>query len=151
MLMKVSQQAHVVLSLGQRELEIPSLDGKTLRVSRIELLRGGLQVGEVSDVSLPDNANDTVLQQSPKPGRGAATPRVDVLVSTGPHEPSYVMPFLIGLNEVDVQRRLDQAGLHRKMEYVAAPQWPHGAVIDQTPLVGTRISDTTEVRLTIAN
>jgi beta-lactam-binding protein with PASTA domain len=46
---------------------------------------------------------------------------------------------------------LDPAGLHHKMEYVAAPQWPHGAVIDQTPLAGTRISNTSEVRLTIAN
>ena len=151
MLMKVSQQAHVVLSLGQRELEIPSLEGQTLRVSRIELLRGGLQIGEVSDISLPDKAGDAVMQQSPKPGRGAATPRVDVLVSTGPREAGYVMPYLIGLNEVDVQRRLDQAGLHRKMNYVAAPQWPHGAVIDQSPLAGTRIVSATEVQLTIAN
>src|SRR5499433_1707175 len=53
MLMKVSQQAHVVLSLGQRELQIPPLEGDSLRVSRIELLRGGLQVGEVSTVVLP--------------------------------------------------------------------------------------------------
>src|SRR3974377_996351 len=68
MLMKVSQQAHVVLSLGQRELQIPSLEGQTLRVSRIELLRDGLQVGEGSDISLPDNPGDTVLQQSPKSG-----------------------------------------------------------------------------------
>ena len=151
MLMKVSQQAHVVLSLGERQLEIPSLEGQTLRVSRIELLRDGLQVGEVSGITLPDNAPDTVLQQSPKPGRGAATPRIDVLVSNGAREASYVMPFLIGLNEVDVHRRLDQAGLHRKMNYVAAPQWPHGAVIDQSPLAGTRIVPTTEVQLTIAN
>jgi beta-lactam-binding protein with PASTA domain len=110
-----------------------------------------LQVGEVSGITVPDNAGDTVLQQSPKPGRGAATPRVDVLVSTGPREAAYVMPFLIGLNEVDVQRRLDQAGLHRKTNYVAAPQWPHGAVIDQSPLAGTRIAPTAEVQLTIAN
>lgn len=151
MLMKVSQQAHVVLSLGQRQLEIPSLEGQTLRVSRIELLRDGLQVGEVSSVTLPDNAGDTVMQQSPKSGRGAATPRVDVLVASGPREAAYVMPYLIGLNEVDVHRRLDQAGLHRKMNYVAAPQWPHGAVIDQSPLAGTRIVPTTEVQLTIAN
>ena len=59
MLMKVSQQAHVVLSLGQRELEIPPLEGNTLRVSRIELLRGGLQVGEVSTVVLPDEPADS--------------------------------------------------------------------------------------------
>src|SRR5215510_10292419 len=81
MLMKISQQAHVVLSLGQRQLEIPSLEGTTLRVSRIELLRGGLQVGEVSSMTLPDQPADTVLVQNPKSGHGAATPKVDFLVS----------------------------------------------------------------------
>src|ERR1700751_1669779 len=94
MLMKVSQQAHVVLSLGQRALQIPPIEGNSLRVSRIELLRGGLQVGEVTNLQLPDQAADTVVIQSPKPGAGAATPRVDVLVSAGPHEASFVMPHL---------------------------------------------------------
>src|SRR5215475_9096399 len=87
MQMKVQQQAHVVLSLGQRALQIPSIEGNSLRVSRIELLRGGLQVGEVSNFALPDQP-DTVVLQSPKPGAGAATPRVDVLVSAGPREAS---------------------------------------------------------------
>jgi len=151
MLMKVSQQAHVVLSLGQRELQIPELEGNTLRVSRIELLRGGLQVGEVSTIALPDEAPDTVMQQNPKPGKGAATPRVDVLVSSGQKEVAYVMPYLIGLNEIEAQRRLDQAGLHRKINYVAAPQWPHGTVIDQVPMGGSRIGGTTQVEMTIAN
>src|SRR5271166_5001700 len=68
MLMKVSQQAHVVLSLGQRQLQIPSLEGNTLRVSRIQLLRAGLQVGEVSSVVLSDAPPDTVVIQNPKPG-----------------------------------------------------------------------------------
>jgi len=151
MLMKVSQQAHVVLSLGQRELQIPPLEGNSLRVSRIELLRGGLQVGEVSSVNLPELPTDMVLQQNPKPGRGAATPRVDMLVSAGPKEPAYVMPYFLGLNEIEAEHRLDQASLHRKIDYVAAPQWPHGMVIDQSPLAGTRIGASTEVELTIAN
>jgi beta-lactam-binding protein with PASTA domain len=151
MQMKVSQQAHVVLSLGQRQLEIPPLDGSTLRVSRIELLRSGLQVGEVSAISLTDQPADTVLEQNPKPGKGAATPRVDVLVSAGARETSYVMPFFLGLNETEVQKRLDMASLKRKVNYVAAPQWPHGTVIDQTPLGGTRIAATSEVELTVAN
>jgi eukaryotic-like serine/threonine-protein kinase len=151
MLMKVSQQAHVVLSLGQRELQIPPLEGNSLRVSRIELLRGGLQVGEVSSVTLPDHATDLVLEQNPKAGRGAATPRVDMLVTSAPREPAYVMPYFMGLNEIDAQHRLDQANLHRKINYVAAPQWPHGTVIDQAPLAGTRIVASTEVELTVAN
>jgi eukaryotic-like serine/threonine-protein kinase len=151
MLMKVAQQAHVVLSLGQRQLEIPALEGNTLRAARIELLREGLQVGEVSSVAMPDQPADSVVLQNPKPGKNAATPRVDVLVSAGPRELSYVMPYLIGLNETDVLRRLDQANLKRKMNFVAAPQWPHGTVIDQTPMGGARVGALAMVELTIAN
>ncbi len=150
MLMKESQQAHVILSLGQRELQIPLLEGNTLRAARIELLRGGLQVGEVSNLSLPEPP-DTVVVQSPRPGAGAATPRVDVLVSQGPREPAYVMPHLVGLNEAEAQHRLDVAGLRRKVNYVNAPQWPRGAVIDQTPQPGTRIPASVVIELTVAN
>jgi beta-lactam-binding protein with PASTA domain len=151
MLMKVSQQAHVVLSLGQRQLQIPLLEGNSLRASRIELLRAGLQVGEVSGISTPDQPADTVMLQTPRPGAGAATPRVDVLVSAGPRDVAYVMPHLVGLNEVDAQHRLDVAGLRRKVNYVSAPQWPHGAVIDQTPLSGQRIPGSVTIDLTVAN
>src|SRR5271154_5052473 len=148
MLMKVSQQAHVVLSLGQRQLEIPLLEGNSLRASRIELLRAGLQVGEVSELTMPDEPVDTVVLQTPRPGAGAATPRVDVLVSQGPREVAYVMPHLVGLNETAAQRRLAVAGLHRKVNYVTAPQWPHASVIDQSPLAGSRVSSSATIELT---
>ena len=151
MLMKVSQQAHVVLSLGQRQLQIPLLEGNSLRASRIELLRAGLQVGEVSGITTTDEPADTVMLQTPRPGGGAATPRVDVLVSAGPRDTAYVMPHLVGLNEVDAKHRLDVAGLRRKVNYVSAPQWPHGAVIDQTPLSGQRIPGSVTIDLTVAN
>ncbi|HVO57731.1 MAG TPA: PASTA domain-containing protein [Dongiaceae bacterium] len=150
MLMKVSQQAHVVLSLGQRQLQVPPLEGNSLRVSRIELLRAGLQVGEVSSVTLPDVPADTVVLQNPKPGSGGATPRVDVLVSQGPREEAYVMPHLIGMVDVDALRRLDAAGLKHKVNTVAAPQWPHGAVIDQAPAAGSRVVQSAIPELTVA-
>jgi beta-lactam-binding protein with PASTA domain len=150
LLMKVSQQAHVVLSLGQRELTIPRLEGTTLRISRIEMLRAGLQIGEVSNISIANEPPDTVVVQNPKPGTGAATPRVDVLVSQGDRDKAYVMPHLVGLNETDAQHRLDLASLRRKVNLVAAPQWPHGAVIDQTPPGGSRIAANSAVELTVA-
>ena len=150
LLMKVSQQAHVVLSLGQRQLQIPLLEGNSLRASRIELLRAGLQVGEVSGVTMTTPV-DTVMIQNPKPGAGAATPRVDVLVSQGPRDTAYVMPHLTGLNEIEAQHRLDVAQMRRKVNYVTAPQWPHGAVIDQSPMSGTRIPASSTIELTVAN
>ena len=151
LLMKVSQQAHVVLSLGQRQLQIPLLEGNSLRASRIELLRAGLQVGEVTGITMPAAPADTVVIQNPKPGAGAATPRVDVLISQGPREIAYVMPHLVGLNETEAQHRLDIAQLRRKVNYVTAPQWPHGAVIDQSPLGGARVPASTVIELTVAN
>jgi len=150
MLMKISQQAHVVLSLGQRALQIPSLEGTSLRVSRIELLRGGLQVGEVSTLSLADVPADTVVLQSPKPGAGAATPRVDVLVSQGAREEAYVMPHLIGMNVADAVRKLEIVSIKRKLNTLSAPQWPHGTVVDQTPTAGSRIPLSATAELTVA-
>jgi eukaryotic-like serine/threonine-protein kinase len=150
-LMKVSQQAHVVLSLGQRQLEVPLLEGSSLRVSRIELLRAGLQVGEVSSVTMPDAPVDQVVQQTPRPGAGSATPRVDVLVSQGPRDAAYVMPHFVGMAEAEAGKRLDLAGLKKKMNYVTAPQWPHGSVIDQAPLAGARVGASAPVELTVAN
>jgi len=151
LLMKVSQQAHVVLSLGQRQLQIPVLEGSTLRVSRIELLRTGLQIGEVTEFGFPDQAVDSVVLQYPRPGAGAATPRVDVLVSSGLRKTSYVMPHVMGLSESDASRQLDAAKLPHKTNYVAAPQWPRGSVIDQTPMSGAKISDQSSIELTVAN
>jgi eukaryotic-like serine/threonine-protein kinase len=150
MLMKVSQQAHVVLSLGQRALQIPDLEGNSLRVSRIELLRGGLQVGEVSALSLPDVPADTVVLQSPKPGGGAATPRVDVLVSQGAREDAYIMPHLIGMNVADAVRKLEIVSIKRKLNTLSAPQWPHGSVVDQSPTAGSRIPISATAELTVA-
>ena len=150
MLMKISQQAHFVLSLGQRALQIPPLEGTSLRVSRIELLRGGLQVGEVSTLSLADVPADTVVLQSPKPGAGAATPRVDVLVSQGAREGAYVMPHLTGMNVADAVRRLEIVSIKRKLNTVSAPQWPHGTVVDQTPTAGSRIPLSATAELTVA-
>jgi len=150
MLMKISQQAHVVLSLGQRALQIPPLEGTSLRVSRIELLRGSLQVGEVSTLSLADVPADTVVLQSPKPGAGAATPRVDVLVSQGAREGAYVMPHLIGMNVADAVRRLEIVSIKRKLNTLSAPQWPHGTVVDQTPTAGSRIPLSATAELTVA-
>jgi eukaryotic-like serine/threonine-protein kinase len=150
LLMKVSQQAHVVLSLGQRQLQIPALEGNSLRVSRIELLRAGLQVGEVSSLALPDVLADTVVIQNPKPGAGGASPRVDVLVSQGPRAEAYVMPHLIGMNIADAVRRLETVSLQRKLNSVSAPQWPHGAVIDQTPAPGARVAASAIAELTVA-
>jgi beta-lactam-binding protein with PASTA domain len=41
--------------------------------------------------------------------------------------------------------------MRRKVNYVGAPQWPHGSVIDQTPMAGAKVSASATVELTVAN
>jgi beta-lactam-binding protein with PASTA domain len=41
--------------------------------------------------------------------------------------------------------------MRRKVNYVAAPQWPHGSVIDQTPLAGAKVPASATIDLTVAN
>ena len=149
--MKVTQAAHVVLSLGPRKVSIPQLEGKSLRAARIELLRAGLQVGEISSAHFPEFLADQVVLQDPRPGGAAASPHVNLLVSQGSREPAYVMPFLVGLSGAEAQRQLAAAGvLAVKLAAVFAPEWPHGAVIAQTPPHGARVAASATVELQVA-
>jgi beta-lactam-binding protein with PASTA domain len=148
---KIGQRAHVVLSLGPQNVKIPALEGQGVRAARIELLRSGLQVGEVTSVHLPESEAGLVLKQFPPPGGTAGTPRVDLLVSLGAREEAYVMPRLVGLPLAEAQRRLGEMGL-RVGKVAPAPLAlvPKDTVLAQTPAAGTRAVAGTAVELQVA-
>lgn len=149
--MKVSQDAHVVLSLGPQVVHVPELVGHSLRAARITLLESGLQLGELSTLLLPGVDPDSVLQQDPAPASTAASPRVDLLVAEPPPAPSYVMPTLVGLPQQQAEHMLAAAGLRViKRTYIAAAGAPRGTVIGQTPPRGSRIAASVSVELGIA-
>jgi beta-lactam-binding protein with PASTA domain len=117
----------------------------------VELLRSGLQIGEISSVYLGDLAGDAVIQQDPRPGGGMASPRVNFLVSGGAREPAYVMPYLVGLSQSEAQRQLAPASLKElKITPVQASQWPRGTVIDQVPASGARLVSSAGAELRVA-
>jgi serine/threonine-protein kinase len=150
--MKVGQNAHVVLSLGAQNVTAPSLVGESLRVARIQLLQAGLQLGEVTAVSAPNSAmSDTILQQTPAPGAKAASPRVDLLVAQGDMPAAYVMPWLVGMSLPEADHLITSSGLKLpKTTYVAAPEWPKGAVTQQTPEPGTKITSDSDIEIVAA-
>lgn len=148
---KVSQNAHVVISLGQMKVTVPAIEGSSLRLGRIALLQAGLQLGEVCAPYLNDTTIDTVVQQSQRPDTQASSPRVDVLAPQGPRPAAFVMPFFIGLPGGDAQRQLTSSGFHNiKVTPIPAPQWPAGTVIDQSPAAGARAAADGPVEIKIA-
>jgi eukaryotic-like serine/threonine-protein kinase len=149
--MKVSENAHVVLSLGPQNITTPSLVGESLRVARIQLLQVGLQLGEVTTYAAPAALSDTILQQTPLPGTKAASPRVDLLVAQGEVPAAYVMPWFVGMPLVDADRVLASAGFKlSKTTFVASPQWPKGAVTEQSPEPGSKITSDSAIEMIVA-
>ena len=149
--MKVSQNAHVVLSLGPQNVITPSLVGQTLRVARIQLLQVGLQLGEVTTFAAPATLSDTILQQTPLPGTRAASPRVDLLVAQGEVPASYIMPWVVGMSLPDADRLLTSTGFKlSKTTFVPSSEWPKGAITEQTPEPGTKITKESAIELVVA-
>lgn len=149
--MKVGQNAHVVLSLGTQTVPTPSLVGESLRVARIQLPQVGLQLGEVTAVPAPTAVSDTILQQTPLPGTKAPSPRVDLLVVQAEPPASYVMPWMVGMSLPEADRLLASSGLKlAKTTYMPSPQWPKGAVTEQSPEPGTKITSESAIEMVVA-
>ena len=149
--MKVAQNAHVVLSLGPQNVTTPSLVGESLRVARIQLLQVGLQLGEVTAFAAPVALSDTILQQTPLPGTRAASPRVDLLVAQGQPQASYIMPGLVGMTLPDADHLLSSAGFKlSKTTFVPSSQWPKGAITEQTPEPGSKITSESAIEMVVA-
>jgi eukaryotic-like serine/threonine-protein kinase len=152
MKVKIGQEAHVVISLGPQQATIPSLTDRSVRAARIELLRGGMQVGEISSAYLPEFENGAVLQQDPAPGTSNVTsPHVDLLVSLGARPAAYLMPELIGLSLNEAESKFSGTGLKvAKLSLAPLPGGLHGTVVGQTPPRGARVDSNTTIELQMA-
>jgi eukaryotic-like serine/threonine-protein kinase len=152
MKVKIGQFAHVVISLGPKQATIPVLTEHSIRAARIELLRSGMQVGEISEAYVAGTEDDAVLQQDPAPGESDVTsPHVDLLVSLGARPPAYVMPELVGVSLGEAETKFSGTGLKvAKLTFAAVPGGLHGTVVGQTPSRGARVDANTTIELQLA-
>ncbi|MBI3404384.1 MAG: PASTA domain-containing protein [Acidobacteria bacterium] len=150
---KLTQRIHVVLSLGTQKVSIPELEGKSSRAARIELLRSGLQVGEISSLTIPDQEPDKVILQNPPPeAKNAGSPRVNMLVTAPTRPIAFVMPDFVDLTAAEAQRRITALGLRLARMSSAVPGIaPRNTVVSQIPPRGSRIFPGTAVELMVAD
>lgn len=148
---KTGEYAHVILSLGPQKVTIPRVEDASLRFAKIELLRDGLQLGEIASLYLPGGPVDSVIRQDPAPGSSnVVSPHVDLLVSLGPRPPSYVMPALGGLTLGEVEAKLNVGGLKlTKLTTEPSSTVAHGIVVGQTPVPGSRVDPGASVELQV--
>jgi len=113
----------VAQSLGPQRVAIPDVTGESERAAELNIKQRGLDVGFVSQVSLPDIPQDQVASQSPPANASdIAAPKINLLVSDGAEPASYVMPSLIGAPLGSATLTLQDAGMKvGKVSMIAPP------------------------------
>ena len=159
-------RVRVAESLGPQKVDVPDTVGANERVAQLELRRAGLEVGEVA--RLPDGsaAEGTVLAQDPPPhALGIEQPSVNLLVAAADDETpdGYVMPDLTGWQFASAEAALKKVGIKTAPpSFVDVPVAPVGSgdaplklpvrpgqVLTQSPGSGTRVDQSTVVKLTV--
>jgi len=160
-------RVRVAESLGPQKVDVPDTVGRDERVSALELRRVGLEVGVTARLPYARATEGTVLAQDP-PGhaQGIARPSINLLVAAPDDDAPdvYVMPSLTGLPVVSAQAQLASVGIQsaapKFMDVPVAPVGSGnapprppvnpGAVIAQQPPAGSRVDQSTLVKLTVA-
>lgn len=126
--------ASMRLALKTREVEVPTLAGRTVNDARAQLADLGLNLRVEESLRVdPTIPAGQVLAQEPQAGVRTRRERsIKVWVSSGPR--AMVVPALIGESERTAQLRLQQEGLQLvAASEVRSADYPSGAVVAQTP------------------
>ena len=160
-------QVRVSESLGPQKVDVPDIVGLQQRVAELQLRRVGLEVGTAAHLPTAKAAEGTVLAQDPPAhAQDIAQPTVSLLVAAPDNETpdGYVMPNLVGLPVLSAEIALSKVGIKSAtpvyesvpVASVGSGNTPPvlpikpGAVIAQTPAAGTRVDQSTIVKLTAA-
>jgi len=154
-------------SLGPQQVDVPDTVGLAEREAELMLRRAGLEVAQPIKLPTTAAAEDTVLAQDPPAHtKDIAQPSVSLLVATPSeeHPDGYVMPDLAAMQGSAALAALGKAGIRAAQptlvnisipkvgEGAALPKAPvaPGSVMAQTPAAGTRIDQSTVVKISIA-
>lgn len=160
-------RVRVAESLGPQKVEVPDTVGTDERVAGMRIRRMGLNVGVTARLPFGKAPEGTVLAQDPPPhAQGIARPTINLLVAAvGDDAPdAFVMPDLTGLPLASAQAALNSVGIKAAPPvFVDVPVAPvgsgdtplkppvkPGAVTAQQPPAGTRVEQSTMVKLTAA-
>jgi eukaryotic-like serine/threonine-protein kinase len=149
--LKAWRNVKVLLSAGACRYAVPNLVGSSPRAAQLTLVQRNFTLGTTAMTHTPSGTAMTVQQQDPQPGsQDCANPTVNVLVSMGPLEPSFVMPDLVGKQLDQVGNRIRTEGFQiGKVTYRKATGVQPGIVVQQEPQAGHRILKSETISLEV--
>ena len=138
---KVGQHVHVLVSLGPPRVAVPNLMGSSLRAAQLNTIQRGLSVGNVASLPWPGTESDQVIAQDPAPAApDVQNPVINLLVSQGEPQPSFLCPSFVGQPLAKVRRELEKANLKiTGVTPITTDAAPKGSILFQSPAPGSKI------------
>lgn len=150
--LKTSRNVKVLLSMGSQIYAVPNLVGSSVRAAKLTLEQRNYTLGNTSMARTATGEPLTIQQQDPQPGtQEGANPTVNVLVSSGRIEDSFVMPDIVGKRLDQVARSVRAEGFQlSKITYRRSPGVDAGVVVQQQPQAGHRILKSDSIVLEVS-
>jgi len=149
---KKGRMIYVVVSRGSQIIQMPNITGLSIQKAIIELKNVNLDVGLESSVSSFVFKENTIISQSPPPGKNIPTgSRVNILKSTGPRKFNFMMPDFTNQNIKDAFNILKKYNLHiSNLNTEDTDNLESGTIIKQVPLSGSSINEETQIDFIIS-
>jgi len=135
---KKDNAVNVIVSLGKMTNPTPDVEDATLRAAHLLLVQQGYQLGNISEIHLPQGETDKIVTQFPTPQtRELVGNKVDVLVNKGLLSQVYVMPDLLGWDLNRALAFLEQNKVRLpEISYAVYQDVPLSTVVKQYPEPG---------------
>ena len=149
--LKAWRTVKVLVSAGAPKYAVPNLVGSSTRAAQLTLVQRNFSLGTTSMAHTTSGTAMAIQQQDPQPGsQEVANPTVNILVSLGPLEPSFVMPDVVGRHLDQVTSRIRSEGFQiGKLTYRKASGVQPGVIVQQEPQAGHRILKSDAINLEV--
>lgn len=148
---KKGRDVRIILSKGPQVVVMPTLLGLSIQQARILLEENGLCEGYATRIHSARVDREAIVAHTPPPGAAVARGQcVDLLESLGPRPQTMVMSDFKGRAIDETILEIESAKLLLgKISSVANSRLPAGAVTDQDPPAGHRVTEGAVVNLTV--
>lgn len=142
----------VVVSKGEKIVQVPNLKGVSLRQAGLMLEEEGLEVGEINWIPSDSFPENVVVNSSPSYGLSVPLGMsVNLEVSLGVSPDTVMMPNLAGKSLEEARNILKELSLEiGEIKYEAKKKLPLGTILEQFPEEGTKIPRGLNIDLTVS-
>jgi serine/threonine protein kinase len=148
---KENSVVKVIISTGQKKVEVPNIIKLDIVTAESMLKERGLKIGNIERRYSDSVPKDMIIETDPDPGSEVLEGQeVNIIISNGPELKLVKVPMLIGKSLDDAKKDLKEANLTLgEIKYGSDNRYVNDVIIEQEVPAGIQVKEGTIVNITI--